>query len=118
VSADTHALDRIFNNLFSNALDAMPDGGKLNVATKILSCDVEGEPDRMVEVRVEDTGPGIPPEIQEQLFDEFVTTKRRGLGLGLSIAKKLTDAHGGNITIISSAGIGTTCSVRLPLKVN
>ena len=115
ILADAHALDRIFGNLYSNALDAMPNGGRLQVTTKILSKKAEEKPGRIVEVLIKDTGVGISPEILERIFEAFVSTKQKGLGLGLSIAKKLTEAQGGTIDIQSTVGIGTACCVTFPL---
>lgn len=118
VSGDANALDRIFSNLMSNALEAMPRGGRLRVAAGRLEEDADSGAGASVEVCIEDTGPGIPREIRDKLFEGFVSTKRKGLGLGLSIAKKLTEAHGGTIEINSSEGAGTTCRLIFPLKIS
>lgn len=114
VSADPHALKRIFSNLANNALEAMPEGGVLEVSIR-PSPKSGGDSAAMIEVAVEDTGAGIPWEIHDQVFEAFFSTKRKGLGLGLSIAKKLTESHGGRLRIQSSQGRGTACIVTLPL---
>lgn len=118
VSADTHALNRVFNNIVNNALDAMAEGGTLKVSVRRLSEGWEGKPDQMAEVAIKDTGPGITPEIKEKVFEGFVSSKSKGLGLGLSIAKKLTEAHGGHLNIQSFQGEGTTCIITLPLLIS
>ncbi|HOU37255.1 MAG TPA: HAMP domain-containing sensor histidine kinase, partial [Candidatus Omnitrophota bacterium] len=67
-------------------------------------------------IDVTDTGPGIPPDIKENLFTPFFTTKHRGLGLGLCISKEIIKAHGGTIEVFTEMGKGTTFSIRLPVK--
>lgn len=114
VLADPQALKRIFSNLMTNAVEAMSEEGTVTVTVSPRDASDRGNP-RMVEVEIEDTGPGIAPDVQEQIFEPFVSTKRKGLGLGLSIAKKLTESHGGNITIRSSEGRGTAFIVAIPL---
>lgn len=114
VSADLHALRRVFSNLANNALEALPEGGTLKVSIR-PSPERGGEGGATVDVSVEDTGAGIPPEIRDQLFEPFFSTKRKGLGLGLSIAKKLTESHGGSLRVESSPGRGTAFIVTLPL---
>ena len=64
---------------------------------------------------VADTGPGIPENILEKIFDVFYTTKRRGTGLGLSISRKIVDAHGGTLIAMNNAGGGAVFTVSLPL---
>jgi signal transduction histidine kinase len=66
-------------------------------------------------IEIADTGCGIPPERLETIFDDFVTTKRRGLGLGLAISKKIVEQLGGAITVTSQVGVGSTFSLRFPL---
>ena len=86
-----------------NAIDVMSEGGeirRLDIAT------VAG-PDDQVEVTVADTGSGLAPEVARQLFQPFVTTKRKGMGLGLSICRTIVEAHGGKIWVESPADGGT-----------
>lgn len=101
-------LNQIFANLIDNALDAAPDGGRVEIS-------VGREHDRVV-VRVVDNGPGIPPEIQPHIFDPFFTTKKvgEGMGLGLDIARRLATHNDGAIEMSSRPG-RTEFRVRLPI---
>jgi len=108
VLADRISLNRVFSNLISNAIQAMPDGGTLHVK-------VSNGHEAVVEVK--DSGVGIPPERIPTLFDDFVTTKRRGLGLGLAIVRKIVQQHGGRIAVSSRIGEGTSFVIRLPVVV-
>lgn len=103
--ADRTSLNRVFSNLVSNALQAMPEGGRLKVSV------TDG-----ATVEIVDTGVGIPPERIPTLFDDFVTTKGRGLGLGLAIVRKIIHQHGGTITVTSRVGQGTSFVVKLPCR--
>ena len=103
---DEHKLLRVFHNLTSNALDAMPDGGKLSIV-------IDRDGDTLV-MSVADTGPGIPPAIQHRLFELFATARKGGTGLGLAIVKKIIDDHHGEIRC-DTGPTGTTFTIRLPL---
>ncbi|MGH7786638.1 MAG: sensor histidine kinase [Candidatus Binatia bacterium] len=92
--------------LMSNAVDAMPDGGRLAVAAR---CDVA-----QLTIDVRDSGPGMSPEQQSRLFRLFSTTKPTGNGIGLAVAKKIVDRHGGQITVQSAVGTGTCFTIHLP----
>ena len=85
----------------------MPKGGELSIST--------GEVGGFVEVKVRDTGVGIPEENLKRLFHPFFTTKAKGTGLGLTNARSVVEAHGGTITVESEEGKGTTFTVRLPI---
>jgi len=104
---DEQKVLRVLHNLTRNAVEAMPDGGRLRVTV-----DKDGE-DLVWSVR--DTGPGIPPELRGRLFDLFATGKKGGTGLGLAIVKKIVDDHHGKVTCDSGPG-GTTFTIRLPMK--
>jgi len=95
IMADADQLQQVILNLLTNARDAMPDGGRLSLITET----VETNGNRFVELRVKDTGPGIPPKIMEKIFDPFFTTKPEGegTGLGLPICKGIVEAHGGSL---------------------
>jgi signal transduction histidine kinase len=99
-------MERVFFNLIANALEAMPTGGKLRIAArKSGSC---------VLIDLEDTGPGIPREIRDRLFEPFVTAgKPDGLGLGLSLSRQTVLNHGGDIW--TEPATGARFVIRLPL---
>ncbi|MBI4759908.1 MAG: GAF domain-containing protein [Chloroflexota bacterium] len=112
VSMDENQMKQVLLNLVHNALQAMPDGGKLEIRTAVSSkVGREG-----VIVSVRDSGVGIPPEIQTRIFEPFFTTKasRGGTGLGLSVTYGIVSAHGGEIELISQPGAGSTFTVWLP----
>lgn len=103
--------DRILQallNLLLNAIQAMPPGGTLTVATSRLR-------DRL-ELRVADSGPGIPAEHLGRVFDPYFTTRNKGTGLGLPTVAKIVEAHGGRVRILSAAGQGTEVVVELPWR--
>jgi signal transduction histidine kinase len=108
ISADRIAVGEVVTNLVSNALDAVEGGGRVTVETS------NGQ--GAVEIRVIDTGRGIPTPIRARLFQPFQSTKPagKGTGLGLAISKRLVEVHGGTIVVDSRDGEGTTVTVRLP----
>ncbi len=106
VMADRAQLERVFFNLWINAVQAMPEGGRLTVRLW-----TEG---RDVVITVSDTGKGIPPERLEDVFKPFFTTREDGTGLGLAICKNIIDEHGGSLAVESEVGRGTTVIIRLP----
>jgi len=107
VQADPDKIVQVLLNLLLNALDAMPEGGGLMLTTHTA--------DTNVAVRIQDTGPGIPAEIRDRLFQPFVTTKPDGLGLGLSIVRRLADEHHGEVRVETDEGTGTAFILRLPI---
>jgi nitrogen-specific signal transduction histidine kinase len=103
VPLDESLSEQAFANIVQNAYDAMgSDGGTLRV--KVARSRVRGRDG--VEVRIQDTGPGVPPDLQEQIFNPFVTTKKTGVGLGLSIVSKIMDGHHGSIRVEGSTREG------------
>jgi two-component system sensor histidine kinase HydH len=111
VRMDDRLCEQVFQNLALNAYEAMePDGGKLRV--KIFSAMRGGVSG--VEVTLTDTGPGIPPEICEQVFNPFFTTKKAGTGLGLAIVSKIVDELHGSLQLESRPGQGATFRVFFP----
>ncbi len=104
--ADRFALERVLRNLIANATEAMPQGGRLTIVAKtVRSKETSGS---MTEVSISDTGDGIPPERLRNLFVDYSTTKRKGIGLGLAICKKIMEEHKGTIEVHSQKGRGTT----------
>jgi len=105
--ADAEGLQQIFLNLLMNALDAMPEGGRLRVSISPIAGGAE--------VRVADSGGGIPPEVQARMFDPFFTTKQagQGHGLGLAVARGIAHDHGGDIRLVRSAADGSEFAVTL-----
>jgi signal transduction histidine kinase len=106
IDGDRFALGRVYRNLITNAIQATAAGGTVTVTT--------ARHGHFVDVTVTDTGTGIPPERLSAIFDDFVTTKRRGLGLGLATSKRIVEQLDGTITVESEVGRGTSFTVRLP----
>ncbi|MGD8982558.1 MAG: PAS domain S-box protein [Desulfobacteraceae bacterium] len=109
VIGDHSELSQVFMNLFTNARDAMPEGGELHIEAK-----KEGDSAQVV---ISDTGRGMEKETQERCFDPFFTTKEvdRGTGLGLSTTYGIVKEHGGEIQVYSALGQGTTFKLHFPL---
>jgi two-component system, NtrC family, sensor histidine kinase HydH len=112
LEADYDLLYRAFVNIFANALQAMPDGGKLMIETAIMN---GRNGTSLVEVQVQDTGQGIPKEVKKKIFNPFFTTREKGTGLGLAIVQTIVDNHNGEIEVVSEEGHGTSIIIRLPL---
>jgi signal transduction histidine kinase len=106
INGDRFALGRVYRNLLSNAIQATEPGGRVTIATARNG-------DR-IEVCVTDTGSGIPEDRLAAIFDDFVTTKRRGLGLGLAISKRIVEQLDGTIIVESEVGRGTAFTLRFP----
>jgi signal transduction histidine kinase len=94
-------------NVVVNALEAMPKGGRLSLEARARDGDAE--------LVFRDTGPGIPPELLDRIYDMDFSTKREGSGIGLSVARALVELHGGAIRVESAVGRGTDVSISLPL---
>jgi PAS domain S-box-containing protein len=105
-SGDPLKLKQVFINLIKNATDAMPGGGRLRVGAALR--------DGHLEVRIADSGQGIPAEVMRELFKPFFTTKAKGTGLGLTISRQIIEAHQGELKLTSEPGQGTECVVSLP----
>jgi signal transduction histidine kinase len=108
---DPQLLHLALGNLFTNALQAMPQGGELRVALGREQCGGR----TMASIAVTDTGVGITPEVMARMFEPFYTTKALGTGLGLAIVRRIVDAHHGCLEVRSTVGQGTTFIVHLPL---
>lgn len=116
LNANRHRLEQLIINLCTNGLDAMVNGGTLNV-------DVLPQPSaanaQSIVLRIQDSGHGIPEAIRQRIFEPFFTTKAygAGTGLGLSMVADIVKEHHGHIDIVSREGLGTTVSVVLPLVI-
>jgi signal transduction histidine kinase len=108
IDGDRFALGRVYRNLITNAIQATSAGGRVTVTTRRAG-------DR-VEISVADTGSGIAPERLSAIFDDFVTTKARGLGLGLAISKRIVEQLDGTIAVESEVGRGTAFTLRFPAR--
>ncbi|HEX7926522.1 MAG TPA: ATP-binding protein, partial [bacterium] len=121
-------LKQVFHNLLLNAVQAMPEGGALTLATRthnVSNVDLlerlgrtpgpDGGVLNVLEVTVRDTGTGMAPETQNRIFDPFYTTKSRGTGLGLAITHTIVEAHQATIDVESRLGHGTAFVLMFPL---
>jgi two-component system nitrogen regulation sensor histidine kinase GlnL len=121
ILADEDRILQVFHNLVRNAIEAMPRGGRLTLTTRLsmnplfAKVDLGAGARQMVEVQIADEGEGIPEALRGRVFDPFVTTKERGLGLGLAICHRILEEHKGAIQIESAPGRGTTVSCYLPI---
>jgi len=106
---------QVFLNLIRNGLEAMASGGELTVRTRFERVAPQCGGRAAAVAEVSDRGPGIPPEVEQQLFNPFFTTKDGGTGLGLPISVRIVEEHGGTIEVQSRVGEGTTFRVLLPL---
>lgn len=114
---DAEQLKQVLINLVQNAVQALgPQPGRITVRTEKPERfgDLRSAGGEFVEVRVSDTGPGIPADQQPHIFVPFFTTKQKGTGLGLAICQRIVKNHGGSISVLSKAGEGTTFIIRLP----
>ena len=113
VPVDAELCEQVFANLVFNAYQAMANqGGKLRV--RVAPAQADGR--RGVEVSFEDSGTGIAPDVREQIFNPFFTTKKEGVGLGLSIVSKIVDEHRGTISVTSEPGRGACFRIFLPAE--
>ena len=107
VAGDFEQYKQAFLNLVLNALQAMPDGGTLDIGCR--------KQDGKLRITFTDSGPGIPEELQDRIFNPFYTTRSEGTGLGLAITHRIIDGHGGKLFVESVPGEGATFVVELPL---
>jgi two-component system, NtrC family, sensor histidine kinase HydH len=106
---DRNQFQQVLYNLLFNALDAQPAGGRIGVEVK---ADAASE---TVVIRVDDDGPGLAPQVRERVFEPFVSTKDAGMGLGLSICRRIVESHGGVIQTAELDEGGTEFTIRLPV---
>ncbi len=105
---DLGHIKQVLTNLIENAYDAMAEGGQLSV-------NGEQYTENSLQITIQDTGTGIPPENLEKIFEPLFTTKQKGIGLGLAISKSLIEANDGRIEVESEVNVGTTFRVFLPV---
>ncbi|MDY6844432.1 MAG: ATP-binding protein, partial [Thermodesulfobacteriota bacterium] len=122
IHADKFAFERITKNIIFNAIDAIQKDGEILIETKLLTV-LETGTDQIffeekaantVAISISDTGCGIPEERLPNLFDDYTTSKRKGLGLGLAISKKLVEDMDGTIEVQSKVDVGTTFTLKFP----
>ena len=117
---DSYQLEQALLNLLFNAIEAVEPGGQLSVMTEQAAALADSEvkvgaaQDAKLCLKIKDTGVGIPPENISRLFDPFFTTKTKGIGLGLSITRRIIQEHNGTIAVESELHQGTTFSILLP----
>jgi two-component system, NtrC family, sensor kinase len=109
IPADRDGLHQVFLNLINNSLDAMPDGGQLEISSRF------DRDNQKIELTLRDNGPGIDPSALEYIFEPMWTTKPSGSGFGLAIAREIITEHRGQIEVVSEERQGATFSVKLPL---
>jgi PAS domain S-box-containing protein len=109
IQADPDKLLQVFNNIISNAFQAMPEGGKLTITSKLSGHE-------LVSIAFVDTGTGISAENMKKLFEPLFTTKIKGIGLGMVVTKTIVEAHGGTIDVQSVEEKGATFTVNLPIS--
>lgn len=108
-SFDPRHIRQVLINLFKNALEAMPRGGELTIASRVK--------DGNIEISVKDTGEGMSPDVAAQIFQPYYTTKEKGTGLGLAICQFIVEKqHGGCILVDSIPGQGSTFTIQIPLE--
>ena len=108
IAVDAGQIQQVLINVITNAVQAMPEGGKLTISTR--------ERKRFLELDVTDTGSGITNETKGKIFEPLFTTKAKGIGLGLAVSKSIIDRHGGQIEAKSTEGKGTTFTIKLLLE--
>jgi signal transduction histidine kinase len=107
IEGDLYALNRVHRNLITNAFQATPPRGRVVIRS------MRNHDEAVIEIA--DTGSGIPQERLGTIFDDYFTTKKQGLGLGLALSKKMVEQLGGTITVASQVGVGTTFTLRFPV---
>lgn len=106
LSLDSEQITQALGNLIKNAIEAMPDGGTLNVSTQLVN-------EEKIRIKIQDTGTGMSPETLAQIFEPYYTTKDTGTGLGMAIVQRIINDHDGKIFVETEESIGTTVSIEL-----
>ena len=113
VMADPDQLKEAFMNILINACEAMGKGGSITIVEEQGIVEPMGP---VAVIQIKDNGPGIPAELQERVFEPFFSTKQEGSGLGLSIAMRIVEQHGGLLRIKSKERLGTAFIITLPYR--
>ena len=108
ITADSNMLYQAFLNILINAMQAMPDGGKIYIEISFIN--------NTVTMLFEDEGEGIPEDLMEKIWDPFFTTKAKGTGLGLGIVKNIIEVHSGSIQISNRPDCGARVTIKIPVK--
>jgi signal transduction histidine kinase len=108
IKIDIDKMKRVFANFIKNAVEAMPEGGKLTISSRASSNNVE--------FMLIDSGVGMAKEVSEKIWTPFFTTKAKGMGLGLAICRRIIEAHQGKISVESIVGEGTTFTITIPIE--
>jgi signal transduction histidine kinase len=121
IRLDRQQIETALKNIVFNAIQSMPDGGKLIVSTRKVEIFPKEEDWKLnrdfIEIEFRDTGKGFPKEFREKVFEPYFSyQKKEGTGLGLTLVKKIITEHGGEIIIDSEEGSGTCVSIRLPIQ--
>jgi signal transduction histidine kinase len=101
-------MQRVFTNLIKNSIDAMPNGGSLDISSR--------QNEQSVEFSFADTGIGMSEDVVQKIFTPLFTTKAQGMGFGLSICKRIIEVHGGKIAVKSAPNKGTVFIVSIPIR--
>ena len=109
---DAEKIKQVLINVVFNALESMPEGGRLKLSTGVL----DGDQGPLAQIRVEDNGGGIPPEVFQNIFNPFFTTKEGGTGLGLAISQRIMQGHQGDIRVENNVNQGVTVTLYFPLQ--
>jgi signal transduction histidine kinase len=109
---DKNQMKQVFANLIKNAIQAMPSGGEISIITDL----VKKDDNRYFRVQLRDTGCGMEEEFKQQIFEPYFTTKKGGVGLGLSIVERIIFDHNGVIWFETKRGSGTTFFIDLPME--
>ncbi|MEJ5224385.1 MAG: ATP-binding protein, partial [Anaerolineales bacterium] len=106
VQVVANQIQQVFINILLNAMDAMPEGGKITITLQ------SGQD--FLEILFQDNGPGVPPELRQAIFEPFTSTKEKGTGLGLSVSYGIISAHGGVLELVENHQPGACFRVALP----
>ncbi len=114
ISADAEMIKQVFLNIILNAQQAMPDGGKLTILTRLTPKSLLETREKIAEIIFQDAGPGIPSADISRIFDPFFSTKEGGSGLGLAIVHNIISEHNGSIFVENAPEGGMIVNVSLP----